>query len=111
MLGGMHVLGVITAADMTAGHAQAQVNPGISHRQAFFTAIRTRHDFGVQAEVAAFLFLPALAPKLFTENIPGGHYASKFIVHNISTNILVGGIGCPQPVCDFYSNFLSFNSS
>src|SRR5262245_23564856 len=44
MLGGVLVLGLVTAADMAAGAADAQVKPGIALLQAFLAAQRAgRH--------------------------------------------------------------------
>jgi hypothetical protein len=39
MIGGMLVLGLVTAAHVTADFAQAQMDPGITHLQAFYAAI------------------------------------------------------------------------
>jgi hypothetical protein len=39
MLGGMFVFGGVAAAYVTAGQAQAQVDPLVSHLQAFFAAL------------------------------------------------------------------------
>jgi len=70
MLGGVLVLGVITAADMAAGHTKAQVDPRIAHCQALFAAIRTWNDFlDLIAVGANFLILPA-APNLFAKRFP-----------------------------------------
>lgn len=42
MFGGVSVFGGITAADVAAGHAQAQMHPLIAHLQAFFAAFGVR---------------------------------------------------------------------
>ena len=39
MFGGVLVLRAVTAADVTACAAQAQVHPGVAHGEAFFAAI------------------------------------------------------------------------
>jgi hypothetical protein len=44
VLGCMLVLGIVTAADMSAGQTEAQVNPGVTGLHAFFTTGRVaRH--------------------------------------------------------------------
>jgi hypothetical protein len=40
VFGGMFVLGRVTATDVAAGHAQAQVNPGVAELYAFFADVR-----------------------------------------------------------------------
>lgn len=40
VFGGVFVLGVIAAADVTAGEAEAKVYPRISHLETFLTSIR-----------------------------------------------------------------------
>lgn len=44
VLGGVLVLGVITAADVAADHAKTKMNPGIAHLQAFLAAFTARRD-------------------------------------------------------------------
>src|SRR6266446_3659362 len=44
MLGRVLVLGRVAAADVAAAHAQAQVHPGIAHRQALLAALRAGRD-------------------------------------------------------------------
>ena len=39
MAGGVLVLRIVAAADVAAGHADAQVDPGVAAFQAFFAAI------------------------------------------------------------------------
>ena len=38
------VLGIVTAADVTARFAKAQMNPIVADFQTIFTAVRTRRD-------------------------------------------------------------------
>jgi hypothetical protein len=42
VLGGVFVLRRIAAADVAAGEAQAQVDPGVAHLQTFFAAFGLR---------------------------------------------------------------------
>jgi hypothetical protein len=39
MLGGVFVLGIVAAAHVSADLAQAQMDPGVSHLQAFLAAV------------------------------------------------------------------------
>jgi hypothetical protein len=58
---GMLVFRVVAAADMPTGLAQAQMDPGISHRKAFFTAIAARrHRLDLfQMQAGVFHHLPS----------------------------------------------------
>lgn len=40
MFGGVFVLRVVAAADVAAGETETKMNPGVSHLETFFTAIR-----------------------------------------------------------------------
>lgn len=44
VFGRMFVLGLVAAADVPAGEAQTQVNPGFAHFQTFLTARAARRD-------------------------------------------------------------------
>src|SRR5690349_12038374 len=54
VLGGVLVLGRITAADVAAGHAEPQMNPGIAHLQAFLAAAGVRLHRAHLVHVGAF---------------------------------------------------------
>ena len=71
MLGCVLILGIITATDMTAGHAQPQVYPRIAHRQALFATIRAWNDVQDLIAMGAFFSIPAAAPDLFAKRFPG----------------------------------------
>jgi hypothetical protein len=47
-------------------------------------------------EVFAFNCLLAAAPKLFAKDLPGGHFASKFIVHKSSKISWPGAWAAPS---------------
>jgi hypothetical protein len=55
VLRGVPVLGRIAAADVAAGHAQAQMNPGVTALQAFFTSARMGFHISNLIRVRAFL--------------------------------------------------------
>src|SRR6185312_13237145 len=46
MLGGVLVLGLVATADMAAGSADAQMQPFITHLEAFLAAQRAGRDLG-----------------------------------------------------------------
>jgi hypothetical protein len=45
MLGGVLVFGGVAAAHVAALHAQAEMNPSVTHFQALFAALGVRRDF------------------------------------------------------------------
>jgi hypothetical protein len=53
--GGMLVLGIIAAANVTADQANAQVHPGIADLQALVTALAAGFDLPGLFQVAAFI--------------------------------------------------------
>jgi hypothetical protein len=55
MPGGVLVLRIVTATDMSTGEAEAQVHPGITHFQAFLAPIGARRDVTYLVEVATLL--------------------------------------------------------
>ena len=55
MLGGVLVLRIVTATDMSTGETEAQVHPGITHFQAFLAPIGARRDVTYLVEVATLL--------------------------------------------------------
>ena len=50
---GMFVFGRIAAADVTTGETLAQMDPGVTHLQAFFAASAARFDFSDFSQVGA----------------------------------------------------------
>ena len=54
--GGVFILGRIAAANMPADQAEAQVNPGITGGQAFFTTLRMGLHFLDEVLMRAFFF-------------------------------------------------------
>jgi hypothetical protein len=61
MLGGVGVLRRIATADVAAFQAQAQVDPGVAHFQAFLAAVSVRCDFANLIHVRAVHVLPSLS--------------------------------------------------
>lgn len=62
MFGGMLILGGIAAADVTADHAQTQVDPGIAHLDALFTDMGLGvGEFGLVGVLAGFGIAPPQA--------------------------------------------------
>jgi hypothetical protein len=57
VLGGVLILGVVAAADVPTGEAEAQMDPGVAKLQAFLAASAARRDFLDQAQMAAGLAL------------------------------------------------------
>jgi hypothetical protein len=55
MLGGVLVLRIVTATDMSTGETEAQVHPGITHFQAFLAPIGARRDVTYLVEVVTLL--------------------------------------------------------
>jgi hypothetical protein len=53
----MLVFGVVTTANLSAGEAKPQVNPGITQFQAFFTSFTTRYYFLYQGNMFTDIFL------------------------------------------------------
>src|SRR5215472_10533631 len=53
VLGGVLVLRGVAAPDVAAGQAQAQVDPGVAHFEAFFTAVGLRFHVVYLIEVSA----------------------------------------------------------
>src|ERR1035438_6893926 len=49
------VLGIVTAADGTAGAAQSQLHPSVPRRQTFLAAERARRDRANGVQVAALM--------------------------------------------------------
>ena len=45
VLRGVFILGIITASHMTAGQAQTQMNPGVSHLQTLQAALSAGYNF------------------------------------------------------------------
>src|ERR1700693_3930500 len=62
MLGGVLVLRIVTATDMSTGETEAQVHPGISNFQTVLTSIGARCDFlyliKMRTSLCHVLFLP-----------------------------------------------------
>jgi hypothetical protein len=56
MSGGMLILRIVTAADMTTDEADTQVDPGITRFQTIFAAIGARCDLTYLVEVATGLW-------------------------------------------------------
>ena len=55
MPGGVLILRIVTAADMSTGETEAQVHPGITHFQAVLAPIGARRDVTYLVEVATLL--------------------------------------------------------
>src|SRR4029077_1589989 len=59
MFGRMLVLRRVTAADVPADHAQAQVHPPVAHLQTLFATLRVRLDLGDLIQMRAVRHFPA----------------------------------------------------
>src|SRR5216684_270017 len=55
MPGGVLILRIVTATDMSTGETESQMHPGISHFQTFLAPIGARRDDTYQVEVATLL--------------------------------------------------------
>jgi hypothetical protein len=55
MLASMAILRIVAAPDVSASPAQAQMHPGVAHREAFLTTIAAWHHFPYHTEVGALL--------------------------------------------------------
>src|SRR6266446_3397807 len=77
-LGGMLVLGFIAAADVSAGPAQAQMHPGISHLDAFLAAFAARPVGPHQTEVTALHFSRCTSPRLRAAGRAPGTHRRRF---------------------------------
>jgi hypothetical protein len=55
MPGGVRILRIVTATDMSTGETEAQVHPGITRFQAFLASIGARRDVMYLVEVATVL--------------------------------------------------------
>ena len=55
MVGGVLILRIVTATDMSTGETEAQVHPGITHFQAVLAPIGARRDVTYLVEVATWL--------------------------------------------------------
>ena len=55
MPGGVLILRIVTATDMSTGETEAQVHPGITHFQAVLAPIGARRDVTYLVEVATLL--------------------------------------------------------
>lgn len=55
MLGGVLILRIVTATDMSTGETEAQVHPGITHFQAFLASIGAWRDLSYLIEMATVL--------------------------------------------------------
>ena len=55
MSGGVLILRIITATDMSTGETEAQVQPAISNFQTVLTSIGARRDLAYLVEVATLL--------------------------------------------------------
>ena len=65
MLGGMLILRIVAAADMTTDEADTQVHPGVTHFQALLAAIGARRDLAYLVKMTTLCCHISLFPSLF----------------------------------------------
>jgi hypothetical protein len=84
MFGGVLVFRRIAAADVSALHAKAEVDPGIAHLQALFATLRFRVHVMDVIEVGAFRCHVCLRHKVYAHEMQGFAQLDRFSTRSIT---------------------------